>query len=39
MHSYIRPYQYVAFRLPSDATKIIQLEPNTYVPDYRTRLD
>ena len=38
MHSYIRPYQYVAFRLPSDATKIIRLEPNTCVP-YQLPID
>ncbi|EYE90736.1 tRNA 1-methyladenosine methyltransferase subunit GCD10 [Aspergillus ruber CBS 135680] len=31
MHSYIRPYQHVAFRLPSDATRIIHLIPNTEV--------
>ena len=30
MHSFIRPYQHVAFRLPSDMTKIVQLIPNTY---------
>ncbi|ODM15760.1 tRNA (adenine(58)-N(1))-methyltransferase non-catalytic subunit trm6 [Aspergillus cristatus] len=31
MHSYIRPYQHVAFRLPSEATRIIHLTPNTEV--------
>lgn len=31
MHSYIRPHEYVALRLMSDTTKIIQLVPNTYV--------
>ena len=31
MHSFIRPNQYVAIRLPSDLTKLVQLVPNTYV--------
>lgn len=30
MHSYVRPNQYVAFRLPSDATKILKVVPDTY---------
>lgn len=30
MHSSIRPHEYVALRLPSDVTKVIQLTPNTY---------
>lgn len=31
MHSYIRPHEYVAIRLPSDATRIVEVVPNTYV--------
>ncbi|KAL2004595.1 hypothetical protein VTN00DRAFT_3331 [Thermoascus crustaceus] len=31
MHSYIRPHEYVALRLPSDVTKVIQLTPNTNI--------
>lgn len=31
MHSYIRPHQHVALRLPSDTTKIVKVVPNTYV--------
>ncbi|THC92524.1 hypothetical protein EYZ11_008007 [Aspergillus tanneri] len=31
MHSYIRPFQHVALRLPSDATKIVKVEPNTLI--------
>ncbi|GFF79343.1 tRNA (adenine(58)-N(1))-methyltransferase non-catalytic subunit trm6 [Aspergillus udagawae] len=31
MHSYIRPYQHVALRLPSELTKIVRLVPNTVV--------
>lgn len=30
MHSSIRPNQFIALRLPSDLTKIVQLIPNTY---------
>ncbi|KAL2220461.1 putative eukaryotic translation initiation factor 3, gamma subunit [Thermoascus aurantiacus ATCC 26904] len=31
MHSCIRPHEYVALRLPSDVTKVIQLTPNTNI--------
>ncbi|PKY08641.1 hypothetical protein P168DRAFT_308557 [Aspergillus campestris IBT 28561] len=31
MHSYVRPNQYVAFRLPSDATKILKVVPDTMI--------
>lgn len=31
MHSYIRPHEYVAIRLPSDATRIVEVVPNTTV--------
>ncbi|EAW14935.1 tRNA 1-methyladenosine methyltransferase subunit GCD10 [Aspergillus clavatus NRRL 1] len=31
MHSYIRPYQHVALRLPSELTKIVRIVPNTVV--------
>ena len=27
----VRPYAYVALRLPSDATIVVQVLPNTYV--------
>lgn len=31
MASVIRPYEYVALRLPSDAVRVEQLSPSTYV--------
>lgn len=31
MHSFVRPYEYVVLRLPSDTSKVIKLVPNTYV--------
>ncbi|KAI9042074.1 tRNA 1-methyladenosine methyltransferase subunit GCD10 [Aspergillus affinis] len=31
MHSYIRPHQHVALRLPSDSTKIVKVVPNTMI--------
>ncbi|PYI07781.1 Gcd10p-domain-containing protein [Aspergillus sclerotiicarbonarius CBS 121057] len=31
MHSYVRPNQFVAFKLPSDATRIQKVVPNTYI--------
>ncbi|KAJ9221654.1 putative eukaryotic translation initiation factor 3, gamma subunit [Paecilomyces variotii] len=31
MQSFVRPHEYVALRLPSDQTKVIQLVPNTTV--------
>ncbi|PLB52169.1 putative eukaryotic translation initiation factor 3, gamma subunit [Aspergillus steynii IBT 23096] len=31
MHSYIRPHQHVALRLPSDLTKIVKVVPNTLI--------
>lgn len=37
MHSYIRPNQFVAIRLPSDQTRLVKLVPNTYV-SYATTL-
>lgn len=38
MHSYVRPDQYVALRLPSEMIKIQQVTPNTYVQIPRTTL-
>ena len=31
MKDYIRPYAWVILRLPSDISKLQQIEPNTYV--------
>jgi hypothetical protein len=31
MHSVIRPNAWVALKLPSGSTKVLQITPNTYV--------
>lgn len=33
MHSYVRPNQFIAFKLPSEATRIQKVVPNTYALD------